>query len=269
MKDDRLLKDLTRVALEEDKAHRNRLDERWDRLAAGTLSPADEAEIRAMAETSSEGRLAYEAFRPLGESFRASVVATLETRLGGTEAAGAPEVSPPARILPFVRRRAAWLGGSAAAAMAAALVLLIGAPVPPVPGYGVDLAPGVQTLRSGAPEAAEGEPVFVPGSRFDLVLTPATEVAGRLEARFFLEGGGEIAAWDVGHEVSPTGAVRIDGTIGEEVEIAPGRWTLWAVVGRPGELPGLEELSGDLDVSEAWEETWVLEKTSFRVEPGN
>ena len=53
------------------------LDERWDRLAAGTLTAEEDAELRALAASSPEAREAYEAFRPLGAAFQARVVSAI------------------------------------------------------------------------------------------------------------------------------------------------------------------------------------------------
>src|SRR5215210_8874971 len=100
MSEDRLLRELGHLAKEEEGAEKARLDERWDRLAAGTLTTEEEAELLALAETSPEAREAYEAFRPLGPEFQARVVEKI--------AAGLPQERR-GRLLPF--RPAARIGG--------------------------------------------------------------------------------------------------------------------------------------------------------------
>ena len=73
MNEDDLLQELGKLAREQSGSGRL-LDERWDRLAAGTLSAEEERELRLLAETSEPARLAFEAFRPLGEGFHGGVV---------------------------------------------------------------------------------------------------------------------------------------------------------------------------------------------------
>src|SRR5215218_8487003 len=105
MSEDRLLRELGHLAKEEEGAEKARLDERWDRLAAGTLTADEEAELRALAETSPEAGDAWEAFRPLGPEFQARVVEKIAKGQGG-------------RLLGF--RPTAWFAGWATAAAAAA-----------------------------------------------------------------------------------------------------------------------------------------------------
>jgi RNA polymerase sigma-70 factor (ECF subfamily) len=73
MNNDSILSELGALARREREAE-SPLDERWDRLAAGTLTAEEDAELRALAASSAEAREAYEAFRPLGADFQARVV---------------------------------------------------------------------------------------------------------------------------------------------------------------------------------------------------
>jgi RNA polymerase sigma-70 factor, ECF subfamily len=82
MMEDRILLELGYLAKEEREAEKAPLDERWDRLAAGTLTPEEDAELRALAESSPETRETYEAFRPLGAKFQARVVKEIAGELG-------------------------------------------------------------------------------------------------------------------------------------------------------------------------------------------
>src|SRR5437764_11291310 len=100
--EDQLLKELGALARREEEAEKSRLDERWDRLAAGTLTAEEDAELKALAASSPEAREAYEAFRPLGADFQARVVSAIQTE----RAADAPRPEPPetrSRVLPFRR----------------------------------------------------------------------------------------------------------------------------------------------------------------------
>src|SRR5215218_9705048 len=223
MNEDRLLRELGHLAKEEEGAERARLDERWDRLAAGTLTTEEEAELLALAETSPEAREAWEAFRPLGPEFQARVVEKIAAGRG--------------RLLHFPSVR---IGGwvTAAAAAAACLVVLLRSPASmPVPVYSADLSGGVQTVRGDEPAPATGQPVFIPGSMITLVVRPRTPIDGqRLDARGFLSpqtGRADLARWKPEPEfkITDRGVVRLHGKLGEEIQIARGDWTVWIVVG--------------------------------------
>jgi hypothetical protein len=248
MSDDEWLRRLAQVNREEQEAERSRLDESWDRLSAGELSPEEEAALRRLGESSEEAREAYEAFRPLGPEFQAGVVRALQERMAPPASAASPPAvpRPPAPVVPF--RRLGRQGGVVAAtaaimAIAAALVLLLLLPGHRTPisdyGYAAELSGGVQALR-GAPSTSR---TFVPGSSFELVVRPRTAVAGPVEVRCFLRRGAELRPWPAPAEVTAEGLVRIAGTVGREIAIPPGESTLWVVVGRPGKLPDAALLS--------------------------
>ena len=57
------IRELANANREKQAEEHSRLDERWDRMSSGDLSPEEEAELLALAESSEEGREAYEAFR--------------------------------------------------------------------------------------------------------------------------------------------------------------------------------------------------------------
>src|SRR5947209_19726504 len=99
---DRLLRELGDLARSETEAEQDRFDERWDRLAAGTLTAEEDAELKALAESSPEAREAYEVFRPLGGDFQALVVGKINA-----------ERASEARVLLFrrvIRRPEVWTG---------------------------------------------------------------------------------------------------------------------------------------------------------------
>jgi hypothetical protein len=254
--EDPWLRELARVNREQEAEERSRLDERWDRLSAGELSPEEEAELRALAGSSEEAREAWEAFRPLGPDFHARVVSAVRAEQKPAE--------PSARVLPFRRARiAGWL--TAAAAAAAVLVVLLRPPVP-LPNYA---SPGI----SGGTQAMRGEetqpgkvPVFAPGDPIRVVLRPETTVsqAGNLEARCVLIHGGEARVLEVHTELDPGGSVKMDGLLDAGLE--PGAWTLWAVVGRPGKLPEPAELRA-LSAIEVRRDDWTAVPGAIRIQP--
>lgn len=230
MNGDLLLQQLGDVAREMDREEGQRLDPRWDRLSAGELSAEEERELRALAGTPGAAGEAYEAFRPLGEDFRADLLRAARETLKPV----VPE-QPKARILSFPPRRTAVFTAGLAAAAAILLAITLGLPKPDaVPAYAAVLEGGVRATR-----AEDEAPAFVPGSRFEILLRPSTTVEGPLALHAFLERspGGELEPWDAPAEIAPSGAVLIRGTLGRELKASPGDWTLWLVIGRPASLP--------------------------------
>jgi len=265
--DDRWLRELAQVANDEKLAGETRFDGRWDRLSAGDLSSEEEAALRALAKTSEDGREAYKAFRPLGPEFQARVVQKLREQIPRPSPAPVPEPVPdPPAPLPFpwpVRRISVWLGSGAAAAAAAVLLLIF---VPPIPRYTPHPSGGVQAMR-GAQSDQLG--TLVPGSTFDLLLTPQTAVSGDVVVRCFLARGSELRPWPVPETAIQKvggGVLRIHGTVGSEIVIPPGGWTLWAVVGRPRALPDAAALRAHLARSQTRARGWEALKIDLKTE---
>lgn len=279
MTEDELLKELGDLARREQEAEVAFLDERWDRLAAGTLSAEEDAELRALAASSPEIGEVYEAFRPLGADFQARVAAAATAELARgpapqpVEDAPQPEQKSGARVLlfPGVFRPLAWLGSVAAAA--AVLFLFIHKPPMPLPVYEARLEGGAQAMRGGEPGPAKGLPVFVPGSLLTLNVRPRQAVEGpasSVEARGFLgplSGSGEILPWKPEPPFEIKGAfVHLRGTLGQEIQIPPGMWRIWIVVGRPGKLPSADELAAALSTRQTRRDGWQALSADLRVD---
>lgn len=271
MNEDRLLRDLGHLMQEDQESSQARLDERWDRLAAGTLTAEEEAELRALAETSEEAREAWEAFRPLGADFQARMAERIGAELGAP-APEAPEIPEKhGRLLPF--RPAVQWGGwvTAAAAVAAALFLVVRDPsYPPLPAYAAELGPGIQEYR-GETEPAKRQDLFVPGSLLEVVVQPQQPVQGPLEAHAFREirKGGEEVSWEpvpgFGVETSDNGVIRLRGTLGEQIQLPLGVWRLCVAVSRPGKVPSAREISSALRAGHAASWQWTC-ASPLRVE---
>ena len=249
--EDLLLSELADLA-RQDGADKARLDERWDRLAAGTLTAEEEAQLRALAESSPEAREAWEAFRPLGPEFQARVVEKIAAELPRERRA---------RLLPF--RPAAQIGGwvTAAAAAAAVLVVLL-RPSAPLPEYRIASVTGASEMRGEQPEEPVGE--FAPGEPIKVVLHPEGESSGSLEAQLFLQSGDELRHLETQSETSE-GAVKMKGSL--DPDLQAGTWTLWAVVGRPGDLPDLAELRSLVAQGEVRRRDWVAVSQDVRIQP--
>lgn len=239
MSDDPLLRELTRLAREDQEREDARLGGRWDALTAGRLTPEEEEELRALTETSPEAAAAYEAFRPLGADFRARMAQAARFQLGPR--AAAPRATRR-------RRRLRW--SISGAALAAATLLFLLWPQhgkAPLPSYGLELGGDVHILRSETAEPASERKVFVPGNRLRLVLTPNVAVEGPVAASVFVLGADGVSPLAAPPSaISKEGAVRIEGEVGGDVLLPRGDVSLLVVVGRPGSLPDGEELAARL-----------------------
>ncbi len=252
--DDSLLRELGAWARDRAAVEREQLDDRWDRLAAGTLTSEEEAKLRAEAEGSAEGAEALAAFQPLGPEAESRIVAQIRAQRAAERpaqpaiAAPRPVVAAPSpsnrpnNVLPFRRRAAVWGGGLGLAA-AAVLIAVLGLPrgSAPLPTYEVRLSGGDKNDRGSTGTEATAVPTFSPGARFELVLRPAEAVKGDVAVRCLLvaNGGGPprpFPACDHA-EHSNDGSLLVTGTVGSQIEGPPGDWTLWAIVARPGDLP--------------------------------
>lgn len=263
MSDELWLRELAQVNREQQDDELARLDERWDRLSRGELSDDEEAELRALAETSEEARAAYEAFRPLGPEFHASVVRAVRAQ-GLADAQ--PREKAPARLLPFRSRRLAGWGAAAALAAAASVAILV-QPLAPLPDYSQpQISGGTRTWRGAEPETSNA-PVLAPGDPITVIVRPETAVpsGSKLEALCLLVRDQEVRPLDVQLEIYPQGLVKMQGSLGRD--LPPGTWTLWAVVGRPGKLPDpptLQDLSARVPVGKR---NWVAVSKEIRIHP--
>jgi hypothetical protein len=273
MNKDRLLSELGDLARQEGEAEKARLDERWDRLAAGMLTAEEETELKALAESSPEAREAYQAFQPLGADFQARMLIAINAeRTSPAPQPVLPEPGP--RILPFrraaLRRLEVWLG--TAAAVAAGLFLVLRGPaLPPLPVYNTpELTGGAQDYRGGREASSSRPQIFVPGSPLTLTATPRTAVQGAVEARAFLSslsGRGDVLPWmpEPRLEVSDQGSVRLQGTLGGEIQLSPGDWRIWIVVGRKGGIPSARQLQTELRAGRLQGTAWQAVATDLRV----
>ncbi|HSG40919.1 MAG TPA: hypothetical protein VLE27_14870 [Thermoanaerobaculia bacterium] len=234
------IRELADVNREKQAEEHSRLDGRWDRLSGGDLSPEEEAELLALAESSGEGRAAYEAFRPLGPEFHAQVAKTLRDRGLVPEASTAKR-----KLLPFRKRTARFAGWGSLAAVAAILLVTVLRPPAPLPSYTASLEGGLRTSR-GSESGTVGP--FVEGSLLTFDAVPDQAVTGPVEARGFAACGKELVQIEAEPEVAPTGGnVRLRGYVGKDIRLSPGTCKIWLVVCRPGKLPAVDELRGQLN----------------------
>jgi hypothetical protein len=274
MMNDRLLRELGDLARKEAEAEQARLDERWDRLAAGTLTAEEETELRALATSSPEAGEAYAAFKPLGAEFQARVASAINSQRASEAPASEPREERP-RVLPFrrlARRMEVWIG--AAAAVAAGAFFLVRGPALPVPfAYEARFNAGDQTLRGGEPGPANGIPTFSSGSRLELNVAPLHPIPGPVEAQAFLSsstGEEDLKPWkpESPFQIAEKGgAVRLVGTLGQDLQLPSGDWTVWIVVARPRKTPGAGEIQARLRSGRSPHEPWRSVCTALSAAP--
>lgn len=248
-------------ALEREEAGDALAEARWERVAAGTATAEDLAEIER--EGADDG-LAQELLAPLGaaaeERYARAIEAEIGAQRGAPPVVGAPTISPdapaispeapttpasaivapavvsPAPVIPLARRRGARVAAVCAAlAMAAALLLVLRSSPPgqALPAYELSLTGG-EAFERGEPSPERLR--IARGSRVVLALRPSTPAAGPLEARAFVVQGGKATPLELSVRVSPDGALRLSGSVGAEAPLVPGDAEIAAVVGRPGTL---------------------------------
>ncbi len=265
--EDSLLKELARVAREDQEAENERLDRRWDALSSGELSAEEDETLRALAATDEKTAMVYEAFRPLDEGFRTRMAESVRFRLKADRRAPKEPATAAATATPM--RRIKWWAPAALAVAASLLVVLLPPRTGPMPSYQLFIEGSVREFRSqGLGINDAGPRVFATGNRLRLVLTPHLAVDEPVAARFFIERMNEVTSLTTPEPmISGDGAVRLEGEVGTEVRLPAGNSTLLAVVGRHRSLPDGEDLRSrlgkDLRLDTA---DWVAFRIPVRVE---
>lgn len=227
---DPLLEQLARVARARETARRN--DELFERLAAGTLEPEQLKELELEAEQDPDVKLKLELYRPLGDGAVERVLRSTEAR--AIAVTGADALPPPARTGRVFRRAALVAGGLAALAASLWLALPLGGS--PLPSYTVALE-GEQVQRGSTDDAL---PRLSRGSTFRLVARPARALPLRPRVQTFLVHEGRARAWSPPLQLSPEGALKIEGPVEEVLPDALGRYVAVIVVGAQSDLSPAE-----------------------------
>ena len=217
----------------------------WHRRTFDTATPEDEEELQARLDGPEEARLDDEVFRPLGEDFHRRTMGRLQ------KIQLEPKSKPQANVLThrlFTRSKSQWLAAAALLLVALGLGYMLRSGTPALPAYEAELAGRVQDQRSLEAESDEVA-TFQMGGPFVLTLRPAgdEEVTDPLRWKYFLESttDGSRRPWVPATQLTTSrGAVRIEGSVGEEIDLPPGEWTLVAVYGT-GELPTMDDVQTD------------------------
>lgn len=275
---------LARQVREDEAEDRRRYDERWRRLVDDALDEDERAALDAEAARSDEARLDHEAFRPLDDAFHERVLSTIRRRTGlsastgssaepGADVVPVPRRSPPETAAAQVTNRS-WLALAAALALAVVGLFLANDLWRPEPSFDAPIYVAEldgQRSETRSPDVANGEiPVFEIDGPFRLLLRPESEVANDPQVAFLLarvgeSGDGALRPWDVGYERRPGGTLRIDGTLGEDLPIEPGRFVLVFLYARPGSLPAFTTLAELDEASARARGAWRAVRVPFRV----
>jgi|CXWL01.1.fsa_nt_gi hypothetical protein len=219
---DRWFEELVQVAKDEEARERQALDDRWDRLAAGTLEAGERAELHAEAERTEEGRAAWAAFQPLGPAFQASLVAKIQAQQAGA----ARETG--AKVLPFRGRVVVWAGAGLLAAGLVAFALLRPFLNPALPNYTIEANAGSRGGRQ-----------IVIGLDANIALQPDESSRGQVTVQCVHTATGAAPRFWPGCETHlerrPDGTLVVNLPAAATAELAPG--TLRVIVGRPGRFP--------------------------------
>jgi hypothetical protein len=260
-----LLDQLSQAAREQALDEQNRLDPRWDRLAAGQLTEEENDELLGLADASGEAHEAYQAFKPLGPAFESRVAAAIlarqqveaEERLAAELATAAAVPASPAQLASPPARRAWYLGGLGSVLAAATVAFVVSLPAQ-LPSYVPEKLASISPDRGGI-DLTFGVPVYTAGNEVMLEAEARVRPGKDPDARLFYVGEDQrLQSSDLEAKIEDEGRrIRFLPILGEDLELAPGKWRLVMVVSRPGEFPGpatiLEAVSAGGQPSKYWQ----------------
>lgn len=162
-----------------------------------------------------EGAPPVDALRPLDDAERAKLTASLF---------GEPPADNVVDLKARRRRISRAVGGALAVAAAAAAVFVALPEDKTLPEYALVVRSGEKVMRSEAPVA--GAYRYAPGSQVDVIVRPETTVEGEVHLSAVVVGAdGAAKAW-AGPVETKSGAFRVRGTFGDDVDLEPGAWRL-------------------------------------------
>jgi hypothetical protein len=201
----------------------------WQALTAGELSKEEEALLRALAEESDDDAVKLEAHAPLDEAFRARTVDVLAKQIEGER-----------RKRHNQRARFAYAGVGLAAAAAALFAFLPGNSEA-LPAYTLAVHGMLAEQRGAEENAANGPLRVLPETELEIALTPAQAVKGEPQLTVGLISQTGVTLAHGTPERAASGAFRLTGPMKQLFDVAPGRYTLAAVVAHAALTP--EELA--------------------------
>ena len=254
-----LLERVSQVRREEELEEKLFLDERWDRLAAGKLTEAENDELLGLADASGEAHEKYQAFKPLGPSFEKNLVASIraqqqaerEERVADLPALFAepdPEVQRPKKRGAFT-----WALGLAplmATALAAVFFMPVGhqtqfrladhrtLAAPDEPASGSRSSGQIAEAQRGPLQAIDGAPLQI-----GLIANSPPEHPPAFALYLQLEDGAlQPVDLELDRQQETSGEWYFEPVVGEHLRLPPGESRLILVVGQEGQMPSAEEL---------------------------
>lgn len=269
-----LLEQLSQVRREEELEEKNFLDERWDRLAAGALTEAENDELLGLADASGEAHEKYQAFKPLGPAFEKNLVASIRAQQQAEREERAADLPALAELEEEVQRpkkRGAftWALGLAplmATALAAVFFMPVGHPTqfrladhrtlaPDEPSSGSRSSGQIAETQRGPLQAIDGAPLQI-----GLIADSPPKQSPTFALYLQLEDGAlQSVDLQLDRRQETSGEWYFEPVVGEHLLLPPGESRLILVVGQEGQMPSAEELRqavgrGD----EASEEDWQV-----------
>lgn len=239
-----------------------------EKHAAGTLRADERDRLESIAQGSEEASRIVAAYAPLTGTFESTLLARVTATLDkGPLGQGAREAPPSASVTPLTPKaqRRGWRPTVAIpSALAAGLLLavllpaLLTGPTPSqaLPDYVLrvggmtaelraDPTPEVQiTATSPAPAAV----AVASGNQLRLLMTPGTQTQASVSTRLYLRSTSAPALVALPLDpalirTAPSGAVRIEARVGDQLPLPAGASRLYVVVGQEDALPTPSKLA--------------------------
>ena len=148
------------------------------------------------------------------------------------------ELARDAPVVPLSSRRT-WIAAAAVLAAIVVAAILMWPRDPALPAYEERVFEGGMAEVRSDPSR---EAVFLPSTRIRWSFAPHEEVSEPIALRILAKGPTRrCIAVEHGQRISPTGAVEIEGPIGEVLGLEPGLWTLTAIVGARASIDAAED----------------------------
>lgn len=253
-----LLEQLSQLRREEELEERAFLDERWDRLAAGKLTEAENDELLGLVDASGEAHEKYLAFKPLGPSFEKNLVASIRAQQQAEREERAADLPALAELEEEVQRpkkRGAftWALGLAplmATALAAVFFMPVGhqtqfrladhrtLAAPDEPASGSRSSGLIAEAQRGPLQAIDGAPLQI-----GLIADSPPEQSPTFALYLQLEDGAlQPVDLELDRRQETSGEWYFEPVVGVHLRLPPGESRLILVVGQDGQMPSAEEL---------------------------
>lgn len=272
-----LLDQLSQAAREEAREDMHDFDDRWDRLAAGTLGEEEKDELLGLADASGKAYEAYQAFKPLGPAFQQSIAAAIVAQQAKERDADVPAedgfLDPAVAAAPPPKKatqRSLLFGGFASAASLVMGALLVFQMQNPLSTYTGERPRGGYTLRSNGPVGEEFDriPRFENSNAVNLIFKASVPPGTNIEARLYTFGAdSKLQLTPLLPAIDNDGSsVKFEPILGQDLVLSPGSWDLVVVISRPGKFPDDAALLEAVKINGRGDTYWQVLVTPIEVE---